>query len=112
MSKSLFYQFNTALDMCFRLHFDKHSDKHNPESDNSHIIKSLSSKSNLKDFAHDFSSYIRQEYSVKLIKEITPEMCQNYIDSKCGSSSLQSIKAYKSSLLKISQCANKCFNIS
>ena len=111
MSKSLFYQFNTALDMCFRLHFDKHSDKHNPESDNSHIIKSLSSKSNLKDFAHDFSSYIRQEYSVKLIKEITPEMCQNYIDSKYGSSSLQSIKAYKSSLLKISQCANKCFNI-
>ena len=111
MSKSLFYQFNTALDMCFRLHFDKHSDKHNPESDNSHIIKSLSAKSNLKDFAHDFSTYIRQEYSVKQIREITPEMCQNYIDSKYGSSSLQSIKAYKSSLLKISQCANKCFNI-
>ena len=111
MSKSLFYQFNSALDMCFRLHFDKHSDKHNPESDSSHIIKSLSAKSNLKDFAHDFSSYIRQEYSVKQIKEITHEMCQNYIDSKCGHCSLKTIKGYKSSLLKISQCANKAFNI-
>ena len=97
--------------MCFRLHFDKHSDKHNPESDSSHIIKSLSAKSNLKDFAHDFSSYIRQEYSVKQIKEITHEMCQNYIDSKCGHCSLKTIKGYKSSLLKISQCANKAFNI-
>ena len=68
--------------MCFRLHFDKHSDKHNHESDNSHIIKSLSAKSNLKDLAHDFSTYIRQEHSVKQIKEITPEMCDDYIKSK------------------------------
>ena len=111
MSKSLFYQFNSALDMCFVLHFDKHSDKHNPQADSDHIIKSLSAKSNLKDFAHDFAAFIKNEYGVKQIKEITPEMCQNYINSKYESSSLQSIKAYKSSLLKISQCANKCFNI-
>ena len=111
MSKSLFYQFNTALDMCFRLHFDKHSDKHNPESDNSHIIKSLSSKSNLKDFAHDFSAYIRQEYSVKQIKGITPAMCQNYINSKYDNCSLKTIKTYQSNLLKLSKCANKTFNI-
>ena len=44
MSKSLFYQFNSALDMCFVLHFDKHSDKHNPHSESDHIIKSLSAK--------------------------------------------------------------------
>ena len=111
MSKSLFYQFNSALDMCFRLHFDKHSDKHNPESDNSHIIKSLSAKSNLKDFAHDFSAYIRQEYSVKQIKEITPEMCQKYIDYKCENCSLKTVKGYQSNLLKLSKCANKTFNI-
>lgn len=97
--------------MCFRLHFDKHSDKHNPESDNSHIIKSLSAKSNLKDFAHDFSAYIRQEYSVKQIKEITPEMCQKYIDYKCENCSLKTVKGYQSNLLKLSKCANKTFNI-
>ena len=97
--------------MCFRLHFDKHSDKHNPESDNSHIIKSLSAKSNLKDFAHDFSAYIRQEYSVKQIKGITPAMCQNYINSKYDNCSLKTIKTYQSNLLKLSKCANKTFNI-
>lgn len=111
MSKSLFYQFNTALDMCFRLNFDKHSDKHNTESDNSHIIKSLSAKSSLKDFAHDFSAYIRQEYSVKQIRQITPEMCQNYIDYKSENCSLKTVKCYQSNLLKLSKCSNKAFNI-
>ena len=111
MSKSLFYQFNSAIDLNYRHHFNKHGDKHNPESDSSHIVKSLSAKSNLKDFAHDFSSYIRQEYSVKQIKEITPEMCDSYIKSKYDTCSLKTIKTYQSNLLKISKCANKCFNI-
>ena len=111
MSKSLFYQFNSAIDLNYRHHFNKHGDKHNPESDSGHIVKSLSAKSNLKDFAHDFSAYIRQEYSVKQIKEITPEMCQNYINSKYDNCSLKTIKTYESNLLKISKCANKTFNI-
>ncbi len=111
MSKSLFYQFNSAIDLNYRHHFNKHGDKHNPESDSSHIVKSLSAKSNLKDFAHDFSSYIRQECSVKQIKDITPDMCQNYINSKCDNCSLKTIKTYQSNLLKLSKCANKTFNI-
>ena len=111
MSKSRFYQFNSAIDLNYRHHFNKHGDKHNPESDNSHIIKSLSAKSNLKDFAHDFSAYIRQEYSVKQIKGITPAMCQNYINSKYDNCSLKTIKTYQSNLLKLSKCANKTFNI-
>ena len=111
MSKSLFYQFNSAIDLNYRHHFNKHGDKHNPESDSSHIVKSLSAKSNLKDFAHDFSAYIRQEYSVKQIKEITPEMCDSYIKSKYDTCSLKTIKTYQSNLLKLSKCANKTFNI-
>ena len=82
MSKSLFYQFNSALDMCFVLHFDKHSDKHNPQSESDHVIKSLSAKSNLKDFAHDFAAFIKSEYGVKQVKQITPDMCQSYIERK------------------------------
>lgn len=111
MSKSLFYQFNSAIDLNYRHHFNKHGDKHNPESDSGHIVKSLFAKSNLKDFAHDFSAYIRQEYSVKQIKDITPEMCDNYIKSKYDSCSLKTIKTYQSNLLKLSKCANKTFNI-
>ncbi|MEE1244697.1 MAG: tyrosine-type recombinase/integrase [Acutalibacteraceae bacterium] len=111
MSKSLFYQFNSAIDLNYRHHFNKHGDKHNPETDSSHIVKSLSAKSNLKDFAHDFSAYIKQEYSVKQIKGITPEMCDSYIKSKYDTCSLKTIKTYQSNLLKLSKCANKTFNI-
>ena len=112
MSKSLFYQFNSALDMCFVLHFDKHSDKHNPQSESDHIIKSLSAKSNLKDFAHDFAAFIKNEYGVKQVKQITPDMCQSYIERKLAEGcSLKTIKTYQSNLLKISKCANKAFNI-
>lgn len=112
MSKSLFYQFNSALDMCFVLHFDKHSDKHNPQADSDHIIKSLSAKGNLKDFAHDFAAFIKNEYGVKQVKEITPDMCQSYIERKSAEGcSLKTIKTYQSNLLKLSKCANKAFNI-
>jgi len=112
MSKSLFYQFNSALDMCFVLHFDKHSDKHNPQSESDHIIKSLAAKGNLKDFAHDFAAFIKNEYGVKQVKQITPDMCQSYIERKSAEGcSLKTIKTYQSNLLKISKCANKAFNI-
>ena len=112
MSKSLFYQINSALDMCFVLHFDKHSDKHNPQADSDHIIKSLSAKSNLKDFAHDFAAFIKSEHGVKQVKQITPDMCQSYIERKSAEGcSLKTIKTYQSNLLKISKCANKAFNI-
>ena len=112
MSKSLFYQFNSALDMFFVLHFDKHSDKHNPQADSDHIIKSLSAEGSLKDFAHDFAAFIKSEYGVKQVKQITLEMCQSYIEQKAVEGcSLKTIKTYQSNLLKISKCVNKAFNI-
>ena len=98
--------------MCFVLHFDKHSDKHNPQSESDHIIKSLAAKGNLKDFAHDFAAFIKNEYGVKQVKQITPDMCQSFIEQKSAEGcSLKTIKTYQSNLLKISKCANKAFNI-
>lgn len=112
MSKSLFYQFNSAIDLNYRHHFNKHGDKSNPETDSSHIVKSLSAKSNLKDFAHDFSAFIKSEYGVKQVKQITPNMCQSYIERKSAEGcSLKTIKTYQSNFLKISKCVNKTFNI-
>ena len=94
------------------MHFDSHSNKKNHETDNSHIIKSLSAKSNLKDFAHDFSAFIKSEYGVKQVKQITPDMCQSYIERKSAEGcSLKTIKTYQSNFLKISKCVNKTFNI-
>ena len=98
--------------MCFVLHFDKHSDKHNPQSESDHIIKSLSAKSNLKDFAHDFAAFIKNEYGVKQVKQITPDMCQSYIERKSAEGcSLKTIKTYASNILKLQKCTSRAFHI-
>ncbi len=112
MSKSLFYQFNSAIDLSFIPHFDKHSSKKNHITDDSHVIKSLSAKHNLKDFAHTFSKYIKDEYNIKQVKDITPLMCQKFIDIKIQQGcSEETIFTYKSNLLKLSKCVNKTFTI-
>ena len=49
MSKSLFYQLYSAT--VFVPHFDKHSDKADKQSDNSHIVKSLATKKALNEFS-------------------------------------------------------------
>ena len=98
--------------MCFVLHFDKHSDKHNPQSESDHIIKSLAAKGNLKDFAHDFAAFIKNEYGVKQVKEITPDMCQSYIERKSAEGcSLKTIKTYASNILKLQKCTSRAFHI-
>lgn len=112
MAKSLFYQFNSAIDMCFVPHFDKHSDKHNPQADSTHIIKSLSAKHNLKDFAHNFTDFIKAEYSVKQIKDITPAMCESFIIRRLSEGcTIKTARAYKSSLLKLQHCSARAFHI-
>ena len=66
-------------------HFDKHSDKADKQSDNSHIVKSLAAKKALNEFSHDFAGFIRSEYHVKRVADITPAMCQHFIDTKLES---------------------------
>ena len=112
MAKSLFYQFNSAIDMCFTKFFDKHSDKRNPQSDSGHVIKSLSAKHNLKDFAHNFTEFLKAEYSAKKVRDITPAMCQRFIDRKLEEGcTVKTAKAYQSNLMKLQKCAGRAFNL-
>lgn len=109
-NKSLFYQMKTACDT-FVPNFDKHSDKRQ-EHDNSHVIKSLQSKTNILDFAHQFTDYIKTEFpEVKKISGITPEICQSFIDKKCNEGCTEkTVKAYQSLLNKIEICVNHRFH--
>ena len=78
--KSLFYQFQTCCQ--FSPNYDKHSSKRQ-DHDNSHVVKSLQSKSNILDFAKQFTDYIKAEHpDIKKISQITPSMCQSFIDKK------------------------------
>lgn len=108
--KSLFYQLKTACDT-YIPHFDKHSDKRQ-DHDNSHVIKSLQSKQNILDFAHQLSDYIKSEFSVKQIRQITPEMCQSFIDTKASEGCTEkTLKAYQSLLNKLEVCVKHTFHI-
>ena len=110
MSKSLFYQLYSAL--VFVPHFDKHSDKADKQSDNSHIVKSLAAKKALNEFSHDFAGFIRSEYHVKRVADITPAMCQHYLDGKLESGvSSETAHTYRSYLTKLSKCVNKAYGI-
>jgi len=108
--KSLFYQLKTACDT-YIPHFDKHSDKRQ-DHDNSHVIKSLQSKQNILDFAHQFSDYIKSEFGVKQLRQITPEMCQSFIDKKCDEGCTEkTLKAYQSLLTKLEICVKHTFHL-
>lgn len=110
MSKSLFYQLYSAT--IFVPHFDKHSDKADKQSDNSHIVKSLAAKKALNEFSHDFAGFIRSEYHVKRVADITPAMCQHYLDGKLESGvSSETAHTYRSYLTKLSKCVNKAYGI-
>lgn len=107
--KSLFYQFQTACP--FVKGFDKHSDKRQ-EHNTGHIVKSLSSKTALLDFAKQFTDYIKAEYpTVKKVSAITPSMAQSFIDKKCKEGcSIETIKTYQSYLNKFEVGVRNCFN--
>lgn len=110
MSKSLFFQLYSAT--VFVPNFDKHSDKADKQSDNSHVVKSLAAKKSLNEFSHDFASFIRSEYHIKRVADITPDMCQHYLDSKLESGiSLESAYTYRSYLSKLSKCVNRAYGI-
>ena len=110
MSKSLFYQLYSAT--VFVPRFDKHSDKADKQSDNSHIVKSLAAKKALNEFSHDFAGFIRSEYHVKRVADITPAMCQHYLDGKLESGvSSETAHTYRSYLTKLSKCVNKAYGI-
>lgn len=108
MSKSLFYQLYSAT--VFVPHFDKHSDKADKQSDNSHIVKSLAAKKALNEFSHDFAGFIRSEYHVKRVVDITPAMAQHFLDSKLDSGiSLETARTYRSYLAKLEKCVLRAY---
>ncbi len=108
MSKSLFYQLYSAT--IFVPKFEKHSDKADKQSDNSHIVKSLAAKKALNEFSHDFAGFIRSEYHVKRVVDITPAMAQHFLDSKLESGiSSETAHTYRSYLAKLEKCVFRAY---
>ena len=95
MSVNLRRQLEHAIAECFTPRHSKYADKRNTEIDTSWKIYSLSSRRDLIATSRDFANFIKAEFSdVKKAYQITPEMAQEFIDSKaltCGRKTMMKI---------------------
>ena len=88
----------------------QHSDKADEQSDNSHVVRSLAAKKALNEFSHDFACFIRSEYHVKRVADITPAMCQHFIDTKLESGVCsETAHTYRSYLAKLEKCVLRAY---
>ena len=108
---NLRYQIETCLQDNFRLHFNKHGDKHDPNTDNSHIIKSVLSKDELSNFARTFTNFLKAEgYNIKMVRDIKPEHCQAFIDKKISEGcTFKTLQTYQSHFRKFEKCIYRTF---
>ncbi len=114
--KSLFYQFASSINDSESGHkkfVDKHSQKAQTEQEKQPWrIYSFSAKSNLLDTAHNLSSYLKENYNIAMVKEISSDMCQSWLDH-CAKSgcSISTLESYKSNLNKLSYIINRHFGL-
>jgi len=114
--KSLFYQFQSSINDSESGHkkfIDKHSQKSQTEQkEQTWRIYSFSAKSNLLDTAHNFSGYLKEHYNISMVKHITCEMAQSWLDhcAKNGCS-ISTLECYKSNLKKLSHIINRHFGL-
>lgn len=110
-NRSMFQQFNNAINNCFKEGMDKHADKaYNPVL--TEKIYSYSAMNNLKDFAKNLSNYIKENYPyIKRIGDIKEEQLQNFLNYKnekgCSQNTLD---LYKSNLNKLEMVVNKTYS--
>ena len=89
MSKraSLGNQFFNVMQECTELGRSKHSDKGTENNSDHTIIYSRADRQNLSDTSKDLVGHIKQNNSeVKFVRDIKPEMVQNFLDTKMGNS--------------------------
>ena len=114
--KSLFYQFQSSINDSESGHkkfVDKHSQKSQTEQESQPWrIYSFSAKSNLLDTAHNLSGYLKEQYGISKVKEISSDMCQSWLDH-CAKSgcSIATLECYKSNLKKLSHVINRHFGL-
>ena len=114
--KSLFYQFASSINDSESGHkkfVDKHSQKAQTEQEKQPWrIYSFSAKNNLLDTAHNLSSYLKENYKITMVKEISSDMCQSWLDH-CAKSglSLSSLECYRSNLNKLAHIINRHFGL-
>ena len=122
-TKSLGYQIHTALNEINMQNQEKRTEIYNKEN-GTHFLSvgkrefkrngtsinyvfSQRSAQNLAEKSKNLVKFLKENYNIKMVKEITPKMCLEYLNTKQGCSK-KTISSYKNMLEKVSlACAKK-----
>ncbi len=123
-NKSLGYQIHTALAEINMQNQEKRTEIYNRENNthfssvgkrefkrngtNINYIFSQRTAQNLAEKSKNFVKFLKENYNIKMVKEITPKMCLEYLNTKQGCSK-KTVAAYKNMLEKISIACSKKF---
>lgn len=64
---------------------------------------------NLAEKSKNFAKFLKENYQVKMVREITPQMCIEYLNTKSGCST-KTLSAYKNMLEKLSFACSQKFH--
>ena len=125
-SKSLSYQIHSALAEINLQDKEKRTGIFNKENDthfssvgkrefkkNHTSINYIFSKRSAEDIAEKsktFTKFLKDTYNVKMVRDIKPEMCIAFLDTKQGCSS-KTVSAYKNTIEKIAIACSQKFHI-
>lgn len=123
-NKSLGYQIHTALAEINMQNQEKRTEIYNRENGTQvqsvgkrefkrngtsiNYVFSQRSAQNLAEKSKNFVKFLKENYNIKMVKEITPKMCLEYLKTKQGCSK-KTVAAYKNMLEKVSIACSKKF---
>lgn len=108
-NRNLFQQFNNAITSSFNEGTDKHGYKRENGFGDSDKIFSYSSLNNMRDFARNFSNYLKENFSdIKRLDQVREEHLQSFLNDKNEKGCSQNtLNLYKSNLDKLENLINK-----
>jgi len=115
MGRSIKQQINYAINRCSGCSDDgpginKHDYKIENGVEMTYRIFSQSEKYNIMDVSGNICRYVNENYTnINEVKQITPDMIQNYLNSKVNTTQ-HSISFYYSSIKKLEKICTKCFS--
>lgn len=119
MGHSLKNQSNHCVSLCYKPGRSKRADRLNQKEiigtknkKTNAVIYSMRSASKMRDFSNMLTTFIMKEKpQIKMIRDITPEILQKFIDERSSAWSNKTIDEYRSRFSKMQDIWNAGFNL-
>jgi len=111
IAKNIKHQIQQAINNNFNEGIDKHASKHQDQQEEHTQVYSYDEKFRLLDTAKMLQNYIKDTgLNIKEIKNITPELIQQFLNNKSSKCTQNTINTYAQSLNKIAAICNKNYS--